>query len=253
MQLAGINSAHPLLPNLLQESLGLPVQLHRPLLSLGVSGFSLDDVLVQAGLGRLVGLGLGLLSREQLLSCPVNVPKSENNVDNQLSAVGLDQLIVAKASGDSISCLPVFPAQSLGVVNQQPIDLTAPLSPAQDTADEIQLTEVIDIADEMLPSIQPKKEVVNEVQEEEWPSIGVEELKEAAVSEVEEVEVANRQSFIVTDPPEQKAGSDDGVLLIPGLESDSSSPPKKQSSKTSVDDSSSISDSLRELRFSDDD
>ena len=90
-------------------------------------------------------------------------------------------------------------------------------------------------------------------EEEEWPSIGGEEFKEAAVSEVEEVEVANRQSLNITDPPEQKDGSDDGLLLIPGLESDSRSSPKKQSSKTSVVDSSSTSDSLGELRFSDDD
>ena len=111
--------------------------------------------------------------------------------------------------------------------------------------------------DEEWPSIgeeELKEELVSEVKEdEEWPSIGEEELKEELVSEVEDVEVANRQSFNVTDSPEQKDGSDDGLLLIPGLGSDSPSPPKKQSSKTSVDDFSSTSDSLGELRFSDDD
>ena len=90
-------------------------------------------------------------------------------------------------------------------------------------------------------------------EEEEWPSIGEEELKEEVVSEVKEVEGANRKPLNVIDPPEQKDGSDDGLLLIPGLDSDSPSPPKKQSSKTSVDASSSTSDSLGELRFSDDD
>ena len=99
-----------------------------------------------------------------------------------------------------------------------------------------------------------KEEVVSEVkEEEEWPSIGEEELKEEVVSEVKEVEGANRKPLNVTDPPEQKDGSDDGLLLIPGLDSDSPSPSKKQSSKTSVDASSSTSDSLGELRFSDDD
>ena len=189
LQLAGINSAHPLLATLLQESLGLSVQLHRPLLSLGVSGFSLDDVLVQAGLGRLVGLGLGLLSREQLLSCSLNAPKSENNADNKLSAVGIDQFKVDKATSGSTSGLPFLPATSLGSINQQPIDLPSSRSSAQATAVEIQLTEVIDITDEMLPSHQQKKEVTSEVEEEEeWPSIGGEELKEEAVSEVEEEE-----------------------------------------------------------------
>ena len=148
-----------------------------------------------------------------------------------------------------------LPAKSLGAVKQQVIDLPSSLSPAQDTADEIQLTEVIEITDEVVSPLQLKEEVVSEVkEEEEWPSIGVEELKEeVVVSEVKEVEVANRKPLNVTDPPEQKDGSDDGLLLIPGLDSDSPSPPKKQSSKTSVDASSRTSDSLGELRFSDDD
>ena len=73
------------------------------------------------------------------------------------------------------------------------------------------------------------------------------------MSEIKEVEVANRKHLNDTDLPEQKDGSDDGLLLIPGLESDSPSSSKKQSSKTSVVDSSSTSDSLGELRFSDDD
>ena len=133
--------------------------------------------------------------------------------------------------------------------------------------------------DEEWPSIgeeELKEEVVSEVkEEEEWPSIGEEELKEEVVSEVKEEEewpsigeedlkqennlviqeadVAHDQSDNATEPTEQIAGLDDGVLLIPGLESDSPSPPKKQASKTSVDDSSSTSDSLGELRFSDDD
>ena len=34
-----------------------------------VIGFTPDDLLVQAGLARLMGLGLGFLPREQLLSC----------------------------------------------------------------------------------------------------------------------------------------------------------------------------------------
>jgi hypothetical protein len=167
-----------------------------------------------------------------------------------------------------------MPLKPLGAVNQQPIDLSTSISPAQDTADEIQLTEVIDITDEMLSSLQSKKEVTSEVKEEEWPSIGVEELKEEAVSEVKEEEwpsigveelkeeiniavqdadVAHDQSVNGTELPEQKADSDDGSLSIPGLKSVSAPPPKRQSSKTLPSESSLPSDSLGELRFSDDD
>jgi Tfp pilus assembly PilM family ATPase len=250
LQLAGINSAHPLLVNLLQESLGLPVQLHRPLLSIGVSGFSLDDVLVQAALGRLVGLGLGLLSREQLLSCPLNSPKS----DNKLLAIGIDQLIVDKAASGSISSLPFLPVQPLGAVNQQPFHSLPSLLVVQETDDEIKLTEVVDITNKVVSSLQPKEPVMSELkEEEEWPTIGGAELKEEVMSEVKEVEITNRKNLRMIDLSEQKVNSDDGLSLITGLESDPPNPSKKKSSKTIIDDSSSTSDSLGELRFSDDD
>ncbi len=254
LRLAGINSAHPLLVNLLQDSLGLSVQPHRPLLSLGVSGFSFDDVLVAAGLGRLVGLGLGLLSRDQLLSCPIKAPNSEQNADDKLSGVGIDQLIDGTVVNGKVSELAPLPSKGLNSVDQPKMDiLSHPLSVQKNTKD-IQVMEVFDVTDELIPALQSKEEVVSEVkEEEEWPTIGGEELKEEVVSEIKEVEVANRKRLNDTDSPEQKDGSDDGLLLIPGLESDSPSSSKKQSSKTSVVDSSSTSDSLGELRFSDDD
>jgi hypothetical protein len=65
--------------------------------------------------------------------------------------------------------------------------------------------------------------------------------------------VAHDQSVNATEPPEQKADSDDGSLSIPGLKSVSAPPPKRQSSKTLPSESSLPSDSLGELRFSDDD
>ena len=69
LSLSGINSAHPLIQDLFQEALGCDVKLINPVLMPRVSAFSPDDLLVQAGLARLVGLGLSFLPREQLLSC----------------------------------------------------------------------------------------------------------------------------------------------------------------------------------------
>ena len=219
-----------------------------------MSGFSFDDVLVAAGLGRLVGLGLGLLSRDQLLSCPIKAPNSEQNADDKLSGVGIDQLIDGTVVNGKVSELAPLPSKGLNSVDQPKMDiLSHPLSVQKNTKD-IQVMEVFDVTDELIPALQSKEEVVSEVkEEEEWPTIGGEEMKEEVVSEIKEVEVANRKHLNDTDPPEQKDGSDDGLLLIPGLESDSPSSSKKQSSKTSVVDSSSTSDSLGELRFSDDD
>ena len=72
LRLTGINSAHPMLVDLFKEALGLPVFVQRPLLAAGIAGFSSDQVLVQTGLGRLVGLALGLLPHDQLVSCPLD-------------------------------------------------------------------------------------------------------------------------------------------------------------------------------------
>ena len=69
LTLSGINSAHPLIKELFQDALGCEVRLLNPVLMPRVTGFSMDDLLVKAGLARLIGLGLGFLPREKLLSC----------------------------------------------------------------------------------------------------------------------------------------------------------------------------------------
>ena len=69
LSLSGINSAHPLIKDLFEEALGCDVKVITPVLMPRISGFSPDDLLVQASLARLIGLGLGFLPREQLLSC----------------------------------------------------------------------------------------------------------------------------------------------------------------------------------------
>ena len=69
LSLSGINSAHPMIKDLFQEVIDCPVKVLNPVLMSRVAGFSPDDLLVQASLARLMGLGLGFLPREQLLSC----------------------------------------------------------------------------------------------------------------------------------------------------------------------------------------
>jgi len=61
MVLAGPNSAHPMLADLLQESMGLPVELCRPLAIGGVGLVELKQPILMQRLGRLVGLGLSFL------------------------------------------------------------------------------------------------------------------------------------------------------------------------------------------------
>ena len=102
LQLTGLNSAHPMLVDLLKEALGLKVLVQHPLWAEGVSGFSVDGVLVQAGLARLVGLALGLLNQDKFLLSPFDrsdkeksFPSSDRviteflDLDTQRSEVGL--------------------------------------------------------------------------------------------------------------------------------------------------------------------
>ena len=67
LTLSGIMS--PFIKDLFHDALGCDVKLLNPVLMPRVTGFSFDDLLVKAGLARLIGLGLGFLPREQLLSC----------------------------------------------------------------------------------------------------------------------------------------------------------------------------------------
>ena len=69
LTLSGINSAHPLIKDLFQEALDCQVKVINPVLMPRVSCFIPDDLLVQASLAPLIGLGLSFLPREQLLSC----------------------------------------------------------------------------------------------------------------------------------------------------------------------------------------
>jgi Tfp pilus assembly PilM family ATPase len=59
--LAGPNSAHPMLVNLLHEALDLPVEVSRPLAASGVGTVQLKQPILMQRLGRLVGLALSFL------------------------------------------------------------------------------------------------------------------------------------------------------------------------------------------------
>lgn len=60
--IAGVNSAHPQLASLLQDALGLPVSVSRPLATEGMGQFTTSDgPIVLQSVGRLVGTGLSLL------------------------------------------------------------------------------------------------------------------------------------------------------------------------------------------------
>ena len=72
VKLCGINSAHPGIADLLAAELQLPVLLLRPLGAERVGTVVLKPLLVQQSLGRLVGLGLGLLPPLDGATCAIS-------------------------------------------------------------------------------------------------------------------------------------------------------------------------------------
>ena len=80
--LSGLNSAHPHLEALMQEALGQPVVVSRPLATAGVGRFSPDAPLVLQGMGQLVGLGLSFLggSRVSPQVAPTPRPLAEEEI-----------------------------------------------------------------------------------------------------------------------------------------------------------------------------
>ena len=67
--LTGTNSSHPLLPDLLGQILGVSVVLSRSTAVTGLVSLSMDTLLLRSSLGRLIGLALGLVPNDQLLTC----------------------------------------------------------------------------------------------------------------------------------------------------------------------------------------
>ena len=102
---AGVNSSHPLLADLLTETLGLPVVLSPSTSVTGLAGVSMDDLLLRSGLGRLIGLSLGLLSSNQLLACSLEVhPFIGENAPEQNDAVAIADLLSSSEAQTGRSC-----------------------------------------------------------------------------------------------------------------------------------------------------
>ena len=87
----GRNSAHPRLSDLLSDAFGCPVQVLEPLLVPALS--SVESLVVQKSLNRLIGLGLGLLPTEHLLICPVSDVHRSLDLQKGIPLVNVSQLL----------------------------------------------------------------------------------------------------------------------------------------------------------------
>ena len=221
LRLSGLNSSHPGLVELLHDALGVHVELHRPLLVNGVAGFSSSDCLLQASLGRLVGLGLGLLPAEQLSTCPVDAMRSEMNPVPEKSTALVDLLDQPQIKSD-LDLIPVVGAarvdsNRLALGQTKIVDVMSELSTDNDSAShEIIVVEDDPILREVPPELDDsqqwssivsgeeqveEEELKGEVMDEtEWPSIAggeekaeEEELKGEVMDETEWPSIAGRK------------------------------------------------------------
>ena len=178
LQLTGINSAHPLLADLLADTLKVPVSTHHPLLSPGLAGFALDELLLQSSLGRLAGLGLALLPQESLVTCPINSDSMSQR--SAKTGLPLDQLLVfdqaqilGPASSSTAIDTALLTSESTVVVKalDAETDFVPHIPDTQIASNDFGIT-----ADEMAESLVDEREqvaeVLTQVEDEEWPSIG---------------------------------------------------------------------------------
>ena len=97
--LTGVNSSHPFLADLLAEMLGLQVVVSQSDSVNGLAELSMDDLLPQSGLGRLIGLALGLLPNDQLLTCSLEDSASKRQQSqSKKEAVAIADLLIASGA-----------------------------------------------------------------------------------------------------------------------------------------------------------
>ena len=240
LSLGGINSAHPLIKDLFEESLGCDVKVISPVLMPRVSGFSPDDLLVQAGLTRLIGLGLGFLPREQLLSCHLPEISTASLGSAPLPSLAVESIVDLQ---EQFSSPPIDPVD-VEFIQIAKADVGKVMLPSGDrdgSSSKMELVKVQEVEE-------VKDEVVSE-REEEWPSLG---LSFGAPEEVEaEEEVEEVKDEVVSEREEEMRI----INTIPGLKVSEqklqSSEIQPSSETRPVADESSASSSLGELRFQD--
>ena len=222
--LTGVNSSHPMLVDLLEEMLCLPIVLSQSRAVTGLAGLSMDDLLTQSALGRLTGLALGLLPNDQLLACSLDFPvitgkKSQHLNDavaiadllsSSEAQVGLDLLAVEASSSvlvtdaqkevdldvnvetilEPLTSLDASPSATddLQIVSAEPLDVSHDLPAAPDQTEQLsaRLDSAINSEDE------PLEIVLDDIHsgsasDQEWSSIAPRLFEDKSDSEVVDV------------------------------------------------------------------
>ena len=192
LSLSGINSAHPLIKDLFEEALGCDVKVISPVLMPRVSGFSADDLLIQASLARLIGLGLGFLPREQLFSCHLPEISSVSLRLATLPALAVESIVDVQEQSSRPPTDPVD-VEVIQIAKADVGKVSLTMVDRDGTASKMELVKVEEVEE-------GKDEVVSEG-EEEWPSLG---LSLGLTEEVENVEgVEEGKDEVVSEGEEE--------------------------------------------------
>ena len=168
LSLFGINGAHPVLVDLLQERLGVPVESRCPSLFSSLSSLQFDEkLLVVRGLSRLIGLGCGILStgmNEMRDAQSVVVRKKSNNQLPRLDQESdVDTMLIDEINPEISSLL----VQNIPVIDE--FNVLSDVDPEESSnlsSERVVKVEVKELKEE---------ENVGEEEslEEEWPSLSL--------------------------------------------------------------------------------
>ena len=205
--LSGINSAHPMIDDLLKAGLNLPVQILRPIGASCVQSVSFKQLIVHQSIGRIIGLGLGLLPHDCLISCSITEKADHHSfeaiterdwiagqikAEGQQETLAQEELIAIEPKineltiNNKIEYIPAVEEESKEIEIEEEL----PSIKLRFAKEETEIAQNVEsMPEEQCPSIKaiaPKDienieeaEVVAE-KEEEWPSLGLSFAKEEA-------------------------------------------------------------------------
>jgi len=204
--LSGINSAHPMIDDLLKARLNLPVQILRPIGASCVQSVSFKQLIVHQSIGRIIGLGLGLLPHDCLISCSIR-EKADHHLFETINERDLIPEPIEAEEQEEVEQEAVAKEEvkvEAENLKQEDVELpTLELTIIKEETKEEQIEE--NIPEEEWPSIKniAPKEIAEK--EEEWPSLGLSFAKEeAAEQETKAEQKEDKQAEVEESMPEDE-------------------------------------------------
>jgi Tfp pilus assembly PilM family ATPase len=213
--LSGINSAHPLIDDLLSAGINLPVRILRPIGASCVQSVSFKQLIVHQSIGRIIGLGLGLLPHESLISCSIT-EKADHHLFETINKRDLiPEPIEAEEQEEVVQEAVAQEEVKVEVENLKQEDVELQTLELMLTKEETKLAQIEEnIPEEEWPSIKniaPKEIEETKItkaiaeKEEEWPSLGLSFAKEeAAEQETKAEQKEEKQAEVEESMPEDE-------------------------------------------------